>query len=101
MPDIRESHSRETPSQEAAAPSQPAASGPGQEKASLEDLQRRVDRLTVAVVLMALITLLSTAVVFGQLVNWFAGQAMLVGGVTLGCALAGFAFGWFAGRRFG
>lgn len=67
----------------------------------IEALQRRIDRLTVAVVLMALITLLSTAVVFGQLVNWFAGDALLQGGVSIGGALVGFGFGWFAGRRFG
>lgn len=71
------------------------------EPSSLEALQRRIDRLTVAVILMALITFISTAVVFGQLVNWFAGQTILQGGVSLGGTLLGFGFGWFAGRRFG
>ena len=68
---------------------------------SIEGLQRRIDRLTVAVIMLALITLVSTAVVFGQLVNWFAGQALLQGGVSLGGTLLGFGVGWFAGRRFG
>lgn len=68
---------------------------------AFDAMRRRLDRLTVAVVLMALVTLLSTAIVFGQLVNWFAGDAMLQGGMGLGGAVLGFAFGWFAGRRFG
>ncbi|MCS7305603.1 MAG: hypothetical protein NZ602_10915 [Thermoguttaceae bacterium] len=81
----------------------PAASSPDAKDPMmlLQGLQRRIDRLTVTVVLMALITLTSTAVVFGQLVNWFAGQALLQGGVSLGGTLLGFGFGWFAGRRFG
>jgi len=95
MPDMREGH----PQQAASTPQTPPESGP--QPSPLEGIQRQIDRLTVAVVLMALITLLSTAVIFGQLVNWFAGQSLLLGGVSIGCALAGFAFGWFAGRRFG
>lgn len=96
MPEMRQANS-----QPSSSASQAASATPEPEKFPWEGFQRRIDRLTVAVVLMALVTLLSTAVVFGQLVNWFAGQALLVGGVSAGGALAGFGFGWFAGRRFG
>ncbi len=88
-------------SEEPSHQSSGAAPEAGEQPALLEALQRRIDRLTVAVILMALITLVSTAVVFGQLVNWFAGQALLQGGVSLGGTLLGFGVGWFAGRRFG
>jgi membrane associated rhomboid family serine protease len=65
----------------------------------LQSVRKRLGRLTVAVMLLILAVLLSTAVVFGQLVNWFAGEALLRGGVAVGAALAGFIVGFIAGRR--
>ncbi len=67
----------------------------------IKAIGRRLDRLTVAVVLMALVTFLSAATVYGLLTHYFAGEAVLVGGVGLGGSLLGFGLGWFAGRRFG
>jgi hypothetical protein len=65
----------------------------------LDSMRRRLGRLTVAVVLMALALFLTAAVVHGQLSNYFAGQATLVGGVAVAAALVGFGLGWFAGRK--
>lgn len=66
----------------------------------IEMLQRRVGWLTVATVLMVLVVVLSTSAVYGSLVNYFDGDAALFGGTTIGAAVLGFGFGWFAGRRF-
>ena len=65
----------------------------------LEGLVRRVRVLTVAVIIMAMALLLLAATIFGNLVNYFAGDPLLFGGVAIGCALLGFGFGWFARRR--
>lgn len=64
-------------------------------------IRRRLQRLTVAVVIMALATLASTAVIVGQLATWYAGDPVVVYGVGMALAFLGFALGWFAGRRFG
>ena len=65
----------------------------------LQLVQRRLRRLTVAVLLLTLMLMLTVAAVFGELVNWFAGDPLMFGGVAVGTALLGFGFGWFAGRR--
>ena len=65
----------------------------------LESVRCRLRRLTVAVMLMALVLVLTVATVFGDLVNYFALDPLLLGGVSVGAALLGFAFGWYAGRR--
>ena len=62
-------------------------------------LQKRVQKLTVAVVLMVLALFLLAAAVFGSLVNYHSGDPMLFGGASMGAALLGFAFGWFARKR--
>jgi membrane associated rhomboid family serine protease len=67
-------------------------------QAVLQSLRRRMRALTVAVLLMTLALLLTVAAVFGQLVNWFAGDVLLQGGVAVGAALLGFFFGWIARR---
>ncbi|MDZ7618749.1 MAG: hypothetical protein U1E05_17225 [Patescibacteria group bacterium] len=59
---------------------------------------KRLRVLAVAVLIMALALLLTTAAVFGSLVNYFAGDALMFGGVTVAAALLGFVFGWFARR---
>ena len=66
----------------------------------LESVRCRLRRLTVAVMLLTLVLVLSVAVTFGELVNYFAFDPLLLGGVTVGAALLGFGFGWYAGRRF-
>jgi hypothetical protein len=67
---------------------------------ALESVQRRLRQLTVAVVAMTLALFLTCAMVFGDRVSYFAGQASLYGGSLAGAAILGFLFGWFArGRR--
>ena len=66
----------------------------------LQQLHRRVQRLTVAVVVLILAVLLNTAAIYGDLVNYFGRDRMLQGGAAAGAAALGFLFGWFArGRR--
>ena len=65
----------------------------------LESVRRRLRKLTVAVMLMTLMLILTVAVVFGDLVNYFAADAMMLGGVSAGAAILGFAFGWVARRK--
>jgi hypothetical protein len=66
----------------------------------LQQLHRRVRRLTVAVVVLVLAVLLNTAAIYGDLVNYFGRDRMLQGGAAMGAAVLGFLFGWFArGRR--
>jgi hypothetical protein len=66
---------------------------------AVETLAKRVRALTVAVILMSLALFLLAAAVFGDLVNYYAFDPMLVGGVAAGCALVGFGVGWFAGKK--
>lgn len=65
----------------------------------LSALHRRVQKLTVAVVFMAMAVLLLAAAVLGSLVNYFGGDPMLFGGAAVGAALLGFACGRFARKR--
>ena len=65
----------------------------------LQMVQVRLRRLTVAVILLVLVSVLTTATVFGELVNYFGGDAMMYGGVSVAAALLGFGFGWLAGRK--
>ncbi|MDY0168298.1 MAG: hypothetical protein RBS80_17245 [Thermoguttaceae bacterium] len=67
--------------------------------ALLDSVRGRVRTLTVAVMIMALALLLAAAAMFASLVNYFAGDAMVFGGISVGAALLGFAFGWIARRR--
>jgi hypothetical protein len=65
---------------------------------TMRQLQRRVGRLTAAVLLMTLLLILTVASVFGSLANYFGGDATLYGGSTVGAALLGFGLGYAAGR---
>jgi hypothetical protein len=65
----------------------------------LRALEKRIRRLTVAVILMALGLFLLAAAVLGELVNYGFRDVPFFAGVGVGAALLGFAFGWFAGRR--
>jgi len=67
--------------------------------AVLQSLRRRMRTLTVAVLLMTLALLLTVAVVFGYIMDFHAGEALLRGAVAVGAALLGFLFGWIARRR--
>ncbi len=66
--------------------------------AAIRSIQARLRALTVAVWILALAVLLTGAAVFGNLVNYFAGEPLMFGGASVGAALLGFAFGWLARR---
>lgn len=65
----------------------------------LQSVRKHLNWMTVAVLLMILAVLLQVAAKFGELCNWFAGDAMLVGGSAVGAAVLGFVLGFIAGRR--
>ena len=74
------------------------SNGQRQLRKILRALEKRVRRLTVAVVLMALGLFLMAAAVLGELVNYGFGDVPFFAGVGVGAAVVGFAFGWLAGR---
>ncbi len=78
---------------------QPESKSPEELRDVLQMVQLRLRRLTVAVILLALVSALTTAAVFGELVNYFGGDAMMYGGLSVGAALLGFGCGWMAGRK--
>jgi hypothetical protein len=59
---------------------------------------QRLKWLTVAVFLMALALLFTVAAVLGYIIDFHAGEGILIGGTATGGALMGFAFGWLARR---
>ena len=65
----------------------------------LELIRTRLGLFTVAMMLMVLVVLLSPAVIYGQMANWFGGDPLLSGGVATGAAVIGFILGFLAGRR--
>lgn len=65
----------------------------------LQSVRERLGLVTVAMMLMALAVGLSTAVVFGQLANYFGRDTVLVGGGAMGAAVLGFILGFIAGRK--
>jgi len=65
----------------------------------LTKIRGRLRSLTVAVVLMMLLVVLSFLGQIAELANWFAGDPQLLAAATIGSALLGFGFGWFARRR--
>lgn len=65
----------------------------------VQQMQRTLRRLTVLTGLLCLAVFLLAASVYGYLVNYFSFEAILVGGVAVGCAVLGFLFGLMVGRR--
>ncbi|NQT11436.1 MAG: hypothetical protein HQ582_01720 [Planctomycetes bacterium] len=65
----------------------------------LSALHRRVHKLTVAVMFMAMAVLLLMGAQYGSLVNYYDGDATLFGATSIGAALLGFACGRFARKR--
>jgi len=45
---------------------------------------------------MVLAVLLAASAVYGSLADYFSGDALFYGATSIGAALLGFAFGWFA-----
>lgn len=69
---------------------------PEELNAAIQSIRARLRALFVAVLTMALALMLAAGAMFGSLVNYFAGDAMMFGGVSVVAALLGFVFGWFA-----
>jgi hypothetical protein len=67
---------------------------------TLNVMQRRLRALTTAVLVLTLAVVLCAAAVYGNVANYFGGDWMLLGGVPAATAALGFAFGWFAGRKY-
>ena len=101
MPDADPTPDRPTPNRP--GPESPDPDSRESRRPLLESVYRRVQALTVAVVLMALALFLVVAVVFGFLVEFHGGEAALVGGTAVGTALLGFFFGlgvgWVVRRK--
>ncbi len=72
---------------------------PDETQQLLRSIRRRLRALTVATILLVLAVLLCVATVFGYLVDYHAGEALLRGGALGGVAVLAFFFGWLAGRR--
>ena len=66
---------------------------PESQRRLLESISRRVQGLTVAVVLMALILFLLTAADFGKIVEYHAFEPALVASTAVGTAVLGFLVG--------
>jgi len=63
---------------------------------ALRSVRRRLQGLTVAVIVMAMLLFLTIATVYGQLADWHGGEPLLLGASGAGAALVGFVAGWFA-----
>jgi len=63
----------------------------------LQSIRRRVQALTVAVVLLALALFLEVAAVFGYVVDFHGGEYLMVAATAVGTAVLGFFFGLAAG----
>jgi hypothetical protein len=66
---------------------------------ALDRVQRRLRRLTSAVVFLAFTVLLCAAAVHGYLANYFGSDVLMFSATSAGAALLGFGFGWVARRR--
>lgn len=67
--------------------------------AELAAIRRRLAWLTTAVFLMALSLLFTVAAVLGAVIDFHAGEGILIAGTCAGGAIMGFVFGWLAARR--
>ena len=65
----------------------------------LGGVRRRLRTLTTAVLLLTLAVVLCAGAVYGEVANYFGGDAMLQVAIAIGAAALGFFFGWLAGRR--
>ncbi|MEX0938176.1 MAG: hypothetical protein WDZ59_09985 [Pirellulales bacterium] len=68
-------------------------------RAALEKVARQIRWLTVAVFAMAFALLLVVAAVLGAVIDFHAGEGVLISGTATGGAATGFAFGWLARGR--
>jgi len=66
----------------------------------LDSVARRLGWLTTAVFLVALALLFNVAAVFGAIIEFHAGEGILIGSASAGAAVMGFVFGWLARSAF-
>lgn len=77
---------------------QNASSSPTVRDEQLARIDRRLRWLTVAVFLVALALLFNVAAVFGAIIEFHAGEGILIGSACAGGTVMGFLFGWLAHR---
>jgi hypothetical protein len=75
---------------------EPADDRPDETQQLLRSVRRQLGRLSIVLAVMILVLALLTASVYGNLVNYFAGEPLMWGSTLLAAALVGFALGWFA-----
>ena len=75
-----------------------ASRAPATDDAKLASIDRRLRWLTVAVFLVALALLFNVAAVFGAIIEFHAGEGILIGSACAGGTVMGFLFGWLAHR---
>lgn len=68
---------------------------------SLAAIHRKLRWLTVAVFLVALALLFDMAAVFGTIIEFHAGEGLLIGSACGAGAVLGFLLGWLAARAMG
>lgn len=62
-------------------------------------VRKRLGALTVAVLLMVLAVFLCSAASFGELIEYHAGDGLLLSGIGILSGVAGFVLGFIAGRK--
>ncbi len=76
----------------------PADTAAASDTSHLRRIEQRLRWLTVAVFLVALALLFNVAAVFGAIIEFHAGEGILIGSASAGAAVMGFVFGWLARR---
>lgn len=71
---------------------------PSSHEAQLARVARRLRWLTVAVFFLALAVIFNVAAVLGAVIDFHAGEGILIAGASAGGAALGFALGWLAHR---
>jgi len=74
----------------------PAAAPPAGDR--LARIERKLTWLTVGMFGVALALLFNVAAVFGTIVEFHAGEGLLIGSASAGGVVMGFVFGWLARR---
>ena len=64
----------------------------------LAAIERRLSWQTTAIFFVALVLLFDVAVIYGYIVEFHAGEGLLIGSASASGAVMGFLFGWLAHR---
>ena len=76
----------------------PTAVGKRLERDPLLRIERKLTWLTVGVFGVALALLFNVAAVYGAIIEFHAGEGLLIGSASAGGVIMGFVFGWLARR---